>query len=620
MNRNFLRTIFVRLVACVMVLSLGFGTMQALAWMRTPPAQRPSIERALRVEAIEVQPESVQVTLEGFGQVRALDVVNIAPEVAGKIVAVHPRLDVGEVIPESDILFEIDARDYESRRLEAEAQVAQLEQTITRWKTQLEIDTGRLTSLQRSRDLAKAEFDRLKTLFETDDVGTRSGVDAAERAFHAASDQLDQLGQAVALYPIQIEETQDALESAHAGLSMAKLSLDRTKVRAPFAARVKAVTLEVGQYVSPGPPVLTLANDSILEISVPLDSREAREWLRFKPGTDLTNESWFKDLEPVECAITWTDDERGPPAPDETAGWRGHVHRVEQFDEQSRTITVAIRVEGEEAFSTSASRVPLVDGMFCSVAIPGRAVDDVYRLPRYAVGFTGEIHVATGNSLGALSFDRSSIQDPAALAEAILEGQEPLSQYLRTRLEEPLQSAMLQVEEGQRAALEEAIALLDKSNDEAVADQRAAVDEVHAHLDAYLQAHSPEDRLVDVLIEQLNLVLQDDTLYEPARFEGVALTEEIKLRLEQPATAEERVRLNRSLLEAAYPNALGQGYRLETRHVEIVRLEGETTLVRGELSPGDYVITTRLVNPLQSTLLDVTVLDRGVVFAEVAAL
>ena len=46
MNRNFLRTIFVRLVACVMVLSLGFGTMQALAWMRTPPAQRPSIERA----------------------------------------------------------------------------------------------------------------------------------------------------------------------------------------------------------------------------------------------------------------------------------------------------------------------------------------------------------------------------------------------------------------------------------------------------------------------------------------------------------------------------------------------------------------------------------------------
>lgn len=604
MNRIFFRRILGRLVACVLALAVGFGAMQALAWMRTPPAQRPNVERALRVEAIRVEPESVQVMLEGFGQVRALDVVDIAPEIAGKVVAVHPRLDVGEVIPEGEVLFEIDARDYHARRAEATAQVEQLKQTIERWKTQEANDRERLTTLERNRELAQAEFERLKTLFEQDDVGTRSGVDAAERAYHAASDQLDQLAQAVALYPIQIAETRNALESAQAALDMAELSVDRTKVRAPFEARIKQVSLEAGQYVSPGPAVLTIANDSILEISVPLDSREARSWLQFKPGVGLASEAWFNKLEPVECVIEWTEAEERANV--EHAGWRGHLHRVERFDEETRTVTVAVRVQGAEALSIGPQHMPLVDGMFCSVTIPGREIEDVYRLPRYAVGFTGEIHVATGDTRGALAFDRGAIKDPMALAQAILDGDDPLAQYVRERVQQPIETALEEVEAQQRKAIEEAIALLDRPNGEGLEGQRAAVDQAHSRLDTYLSTHSPEDRLVEVLVDELNGVLQDDALYEQARFADIDLPEALRARLQAPATPEERIRLNRQLLDAAFPAALGESYRLDIREVEIVRQQGDSTLVRGALAPGDIVITTRLVNPLQNTLLNVT--------------
>jgi membrane fusion protein, multidrug efflux system len=604
MNRKFLRQIMGRLAASLVVLAIGVGGMQALARMRAIPAQRPAIERTLRVEAITVQPETVQVMLQGFGQVRALNVVEVAPEIAGQVVAVHPRLDVGEIIAAGEVLFEVDARDYAARQTEAQAQVEQLGRTIERLEMQYANDRERLKTLERSRQLANDEFERLKALFEQDDVGTRSGVDAAERAYHAAADHAEQLAQAVALYPLRIQETRDALTSAQAGLEMRALGVDRTQVRAPFTARVKRVGVEAGQYVTPGPAVLTLANDAILEISVPLDSRQAREGLRFKPGANATQEAWFNELEPVECMITWTESVHA--VSDATPGhsWRGRLHRVEQYDERTRTVTVAVRVDGADAVPQTPDGLPLVDGMFCSVTIPGRSVESVYRLPRQAVSFTGDVFVAVGNGRGALGFDRTAIQNPRALSGAIIEGADPLSRYLRGHMQAGIESALTAIENEQRQALEQAIALLKKSNGDGLRGQRAVVDQVHAQLGAYLDAHSPEERLTQVLVEELNRVVQSGALYDQARFEAVALPGELRARLEQPATPEERIRLNRRLLEAAYPEALGPSFRLQTRRVEVVRQQGEYTLVRG-LEPGEHVITTRLVNPLENSLLDV---------------
>jgi hypothetical protein len=225
-------------------------------------------------------------------------------------------------------------------------------------------------------------------------------------------------------------------------------------------------------------------------------------------------------------------------------------------------------------------------------------------LPRQAVSFTGDVFVAVGNGRGALGFDRTAIQNPRALSGAIIEGADPLSRYLRGHMQAGIESALTAIENEQRQALEQAIALLKKSNGDGLRGQRAVVDQVHAQLGAYLDAHSPEERLTQVLVEELNRVVQSGALYDQARFEAVALPGELRARLEQPATPEERIRLNRRLLEAAYPEALGPSFRLQTRRVEVVRQQGEYTLVRG-LEPGEHVITTRLVNPLENSLLDV---------------
>src|SRR5690606_30864105 len=118
-------------------------------------------------------------------------------EVAGRVVEIHPKLEVGEVIPKGEVLFAIDQRDYTARLKDAAATTEQLEMTVERLERQAEIDTNRLETLKRSRDLARSEFERVRRLYDEDDVGTQSAVDAAERAWNLAEDQYDQLAQTV---------------------------------------------------------------------------------------------------------------------------------------------------------------------------------------------------------------------------------------------------------------------------------------------------------------------------------------------------------------------------------------------------------------------------------------
>ena len=128
--------ILFRVGVCLAVIFLGVMGMSKLASLKKPPAESPVTERRLRVEILEAQPENVPVFITGYGEVRVLNEVAIAPEVSGKIVAVHPRLEAGEIIPAGDMLFEIDTINYQASFKEAKATVAQWQSTIHRLQKQ----------------------------------------------------------------------------------------------------------------------------------------------------------------------------------------------------------------------------------------------------------------------------------------------------------------------------------------------------------------------------------------------------------------------------------------------------------------------------------------------------
>jgi RND family efflux transporter MFP subunit len=423
-----------RVVACVIVLMVGFIAMLSLSSMKKPPAEVTYEEQAVDVEAVRVAAQTIPVTITGYGEAKTLNMVSIVPEVSGRVVEIHPRLETGEVIDEGDLLFKIDPRDYEAAVREAEASVNQLESTIERIKQQQEIDQQRLKTLERNRELARKEYERSRRLLEEDNVGTRAGVEKAEQAYNSAVDMAAQLARAVELYPTQIQESQSGLESAKARLELARTRLDRCIVEAPFTGRLEEVKLEKDQYVTPGLPALTLADDSLLEIQVPLDSREAQKWLRFKPRDGNNGDAWFSRPLPVKCTVRWTEDPGGHT-------WRGTLHRVVRFDRQTRTLTVAVRVEGEDALSSDSDDLPLVDGMFCSVEIPGRDLENVFRLPRWAVSFENTTYRVTEESrLETVDVEVARTQGNSVI---VSKGLQPGDVVVTTRLVDPLEGTLL---------------------------------------------------------------------------------------------------------------------------------------------------------------------------------
>jgi len=424
-----------RIIICILVLSIGVLGMAKLASLKKPPVEVTSNERPIHVKVLNAEVEDVPVYITGYGEVKALNVVSISPEIAGKISEIHPRLEIGEIVQKSEILFKIETSNYMAAYKEARAMVEQWENAVYRMKKQYAIDTHRLKTIERNRDLAGAEFERIQRLFKSDNVGTMSGVDRAEQAFNTASDRADQMAQAVSLYPIRIKEAGGSLESAKARLSLTNANLERCEVLAPFDGRIKNVSLEKGQYVGPGQNVVTLADDSILEIHVPLDSRDARQWLKFKNQKENGRTAWFSELEPLTCYIRWTEMKNGN-------SWKGRLHRVVKFDPQTRTLTVAIRVKSEDAWLSNPEALPLVEGMFCSVRIPGRLMKDVIRLPRQAVSFTNTVYISNDSRLKTIPVKVLRSEGDYAF---ISEGLRPGDLVIATRLVDPLENALLEI-------------------------------------------------------------------------------------------------------------------------------------------------------------------------------
>lgn len=429
------QNILFRVMVCTLILFIGMAGMLALAKLKKPPAEARFEEKAIQVEALEAVAEDIPVVITGYGQVKPLDVVSISSEIPGLLLRVHPRLEAGEIISKGDLLFEINPADYEAAVKDAAASADRWQQQVLFLEKKSALDKQRLATLIRNQSLAREEYERLLNLFEQEQVGTRSNVDMAEQAFNIATDQADLMAQAVALYPIQIREAKSSMKSALAGLSIAESNLQRCSVRAPFKGRIREVFIKPGQYVMPGNPMVTLADDSMLEIQVPIDSRDVRQWLKFDNNTSHDDIAWFSGLEPVSCDIRWTEDTTGHQ-------WQGTLHRVVRFDQQTRTIHLAIRVDASQSLSNGKNGLPLVEGMFCSVAIPGKILKNAFVIPRWAVSFDNTLYVSMDNRLKTVPVVVARVQGESALVTSgIIQG----DTIITTRLVNPLENSLLNI-------------------------------------------------------------------------------------------------------------------------------------------------------------------------------
>lgn len=314
---------------------------------RQQPERRPPAIAMTQVSVTPVERTGFTVKVKSRGTVRPRTESTVIPEVSGRVVKLSSNIREGEFFEENDLLLQIDPRDYEAEVAVAAANLAQARSA--------------LAEAQARADQARRDWKRLGEPGEPDDLVLRKPQMAGARA---------------------------AVTSAQARLAQANLSLERTKILAPYAGRVLERNIDIGQFVSPGNILARIYAVDFVEIRLPLTNRQ---------------------LEFVTIPEVYRDDTLGIRAPgtpvrltakigSKTYAWQGHIVRAEgSIDTQSRQVFVIAQVDDPYGKDPS-GRPPLKVGQFVEAEIEGVQLNDVVVIPRSALRAGGEVLVVNEQS------------------------------------------------------------------------------------------------------------------------------------------------------------------------------------------------------------------------------
>ena len=348
----------------------------ALSGFKTDPDKKEVAAAVFNVKTFTVQPHTYREIVSGFGEARADRQVAVAAEVAGKVIATHPNLEVGAEVDgpgdsrdadgrtgassTGELLVSIDPANYQQR-------VEQLQRQLDSDDVQLrqldaeEANTQRLIESQRKTIATSREELESQQKVLASRAGNRSAARQAELSLQAAEDALVRLQNELSLYEVREESIRTAKAGREAELRTAQLDVERSEVRAPFPGQLSQVSVELGQYVRPGDMLVELTDLDHIEVPVAL------------------SQSQFERVEPLLLAgerprVELADNETAEPR------WFGQLVRAAPVaDSSTRTVNVYVEVENAEQSQ------PLLPGTFVHARIEGPLLKEVLMVPRDAV-------------------------------------------------------------------------------------------------------------------------------------------------------------------------------------------------------------------------------------------
>lgn len=173
------------------------------------------------MEYESIEPRTLQQIVRTTGTLRPAQQSQIATQVSGRIEAVAVR--PGDRVEAGDLLVQID---------------------VEQLRLQLDLQRSTAAATQSQLTLAEAQLERVRALVERG-VATTSDLDSAETSVAGLRAQVSALSDQV---------------------SAAELNLSQATVQTPFAGIVSGRSVDPGQFVSTGTPLLSIVDLSTVEL------------------------------------------------------------------------------------------------------------------------------------------------------------------------------------------------------------------------------------------------------------------------------------------------------------------------------------------------------------------
>ncbi len=292
--------------------------LAALAWVLVQKLRGPIMA------GYEVTAQPLVQTVVATGRVAAVSRVEVGSQVTG--VAIERLVREGDVVKAGELLAVLRADELEAAVREAEAALAQLQQS-TRPQAQAALNEAESRLAQASR-----EVQRRRELYRNRVVSREDLEQAvqAETAARAAAEQAQ-------LNLRSLEAGHSSEIAARARVASARAQLDKTRIRAVVPGTVLTRNVEPGDLVQPGRVLFEIASSGATEVLVPVDEKNLEVLALGQPATCIAD---AYPSRPFPAKISFiapsVDPQRG------TVDVRFAVNPVPDFLRQDMTISVNV--------------------------------------------------------------------------------------------------------------------------------------------------------------------------------------------------------------------------------------------------------------------------------------
>ncbi|MEI6894587.1 MAG: efflux RND transporter periplasmic adaptor subunit [Colwellia sp.] len=338
----------------IIIIAIAIAVMMII--LKNPPSgqrAKPSTEAQMTVETITLTPQTYQVMVQSFGTVKPRTESVLFAQVSGQINKVSKQFRAGGFFEQGDILIQLDDRD-----LHAEVNIATA--ILMTAKQNLQEENARVIQ-------AKADWQRLGQ---------------------------NKTANPLVLRQPQYEAAKAQVLSAQAQLDKAKLSLERTKIVAPYAGRILQKHVDIGQVVSSNTQLADIYSVDYVEIRLPIQNKDLP---LMKLPEEYRNDHEQPEAEEDESSmisdVVISSDLMGEQE------WQGKIVRTESaIDEMSQQLYVVAQIirPYDREFNQGAQ---IKMGQYVTAQITGREIYNALVIPSSAIYQGSYVYIVENNLL-----------------------------------------------------------------------------------------------------------------------------------------------------------------------------------------------------------------------------
>lgn len=343
---------FRKIALTVITLVIG-GLISFKIVKMTPKAElKPQVNNGQLVETQRFARKHISAVVMGQGVVAPSEQVNLIAQVNGTVKKLHPEVMIGGLVNKRDRLLQIDPTDYSIAVREARARVKIAQQ-------ELSLEAGR-------QQAARGEWEMMKSR-------------RADRTVSAEAE-------ARALRAPQAEIAESNLKIAKNALSRAQVGYGRTILKAPFNAVIMSESVDLGQLVGPGAPIMTIAGTDTFWVTASVPTSELG-WIDF-PKRRRRGDKRSKKRTRSQGSKALIRYDMGSHMVEREAHVLRQLTQIEMTGRMARVV-----LEVNDPLGLKSDKRALLLGAQVEVKIMGRDLGEVIELPRSAIHNEDELWI-----------------------------------------------------------------------------------------------------------------------------------------------------------------------------------------------------------------------------------